>query len=247
MIKKNLFSINYLALLFLSLNNINAQQTITFPSKDKVIVTADYYEHSPYSSYIVMFHQAGYSRGEYKETAEKFKKLGYNCLAVDLRSGNEVNYIINKTALDAHEKGLTTTYFNSILDIQAAIEYACNKSRKPVIVVGSSYSASLCLLLARTNPQIKAVIAFSPGEYFGKENFIRDSISGLDMPIFAACTTDEYPFVKELLSKVNQNKLTLFKPSKGKGKHGSSALWQNNPSNNEYWLAIMLFFDQIKD
>ena len=48
-------------------------------------------------SYYVLFHQAKYSRGEYFEVAPKLNKMGFNCLAVDLRSGGEINGIPNKT------------------------------------------------------------------------------------------------------------------------------------------------------
>jgi Dienelactone hydrolase and related enzymes len=187
-----------------------AQRTITFPSLDNLPVTADLYENKRSDPYILLFHQAGYSRGEYKETAEKFVKLGYNCIAVDLRSGNEVNFIKNKTAETAIEKNLPTDYLDAKQDVQAAIEYAIKISNKTIIILGSSYSASLCLLLAKKYNQIKAVIAFSPGEYFNDANLIRDSIVGLKIPIFAASSENEFSYMQELFSKVNQSNLLLI-------------------------------------
>lgn len=226
--------------------NSLAQKTITFPSLDGLTITADLYENKNSDLFLVLFHQARFSRGEYKETAEKFVKLGYNCLAVDLRSGDEVNFVKNKTAEAAREKGLSSEYVDAKQDMQAAIEYAYNKSKKPVIIFGSSYSASLSLMIAKDNQHVKAVIAFSPGEYFEKENMIRDTIKGLSIPIFAASSVTEYPFMKELFSKTDQNNLTLFKPAKGSGDHGSKVLWENQPDNNEYWLALLMFFSQLK-
>lgn len=235
------------ALVNLVVMNACTQKTITFKSLDGLPVTADLYESKKNDPYLVLFHQADYSRGEYKETAEKFVKLGYNCLAVDLRSGDEVNFVKNKTAEIAREKGLPTEYLDAKQDMEAAIDYAFKQSQKPVIIFGSSYSASLCLILAKEKTNINAVIAFSPGEYFEKGNFIRDTIQGLAKPIFAASSISEYSYMKELFSKVNQGNLTIFKPSKGSGVHGSKALWENNSNNNEYWLALLLFFDQIKE
>jgi dienelactone hydrolase len=237
----------FLTLISILIMETAAQKTITFPSKDGLMVTADLYESGQNNPYILLFHQARYSRGEYKETAERFLKLGYNCLAVDLRSGNEVNFVKNKTAEAAKAKGLPTNYFDARPDMQAAIEYAAYKSRKEVVVLGSSYSASLALLLAKENPQIKALVVFSPGEYFDKPNLIRDTIAGLDIPVFAASSADEYPYLKELFTKVNPVNVTFFKPSKSKGVHGSSALWKQNPGSDEYWLSLLLFFDQIKE
>lgn len=226
---------------------MNAQKTITFPSIDKLTITADLYESKSADPYIVLFHQANSSRGEYKETAERFVKLGYNCLAVDLRSGDEINYVKNMTAEAAIEKNLVVGYMEAMQDMEAAILYAIRQSNQTVVVLGSSYSASLSLILAKKISQIKAVIAFSPGEYFNKPNMIRDTITGLNIPIFAASSENEFPYMKELFSKVNQDNLTLFKPTKGKGVHGSKSLWENNPTNNEYWLALMTFFGKLKD
>jgi dienelactone hydrolase len=233
-------------ILYLIVMETQAQKTITFKSLDGLIITADFYESKNTDPYLVLFHQARFSRGEYKETADRFVKLGYNCLAVDLRSGNEVNFVKNKTAEAAREKGLSTEFTDAKQDMQSAIEYAYSLSRKPVIVFGSSYSASLSLLLANNNPAISAVIVFSPGEYFGKDNLVRDTIKGMSIPVFAASSASEYPYMKELLSKIDQNNLTLFCPSKGKGEHGSKALWEKCPENKEYWLALMMFFNQIK-
>ena len=225
---------------------MSAQKTITFPSLDGLTITADLYESKNSDPYLILFHQARFSRGEYKETAERFVKLGYNCLAVDLRSGDEVNYVKNKTAEAAKEKGLSTEYADSKQDIQASIEYAYKQSKKNVIIFGSSYSASLCLILAKENVHVKAVIAFSPGEYFSKENMVRETISGLTKPIFAASSASEFPYMKEMFSSIKSNNLTLFKPTKGKGEHGSKVLWPKNPDSSEYWLSLMLFFSQIK-
>lgn len=240
---KNIF---WLIILSLNMTNAYSQKTITFPSLDGLPITADLYKGKTSDPYLILFHQAGYSRGEYKETAGKFVKLGYYCLAVDLRSGGEVNFIQNKTAEAAREKELPTDYIDAKQDMQAAIDYCYKRSNTQVIILGSSYSASLCLLLAKENPHVKAVIAFSPGEYFENKNFIRDTINGLSKPVFAASSAGEFPYLKDLFSKTDQNSLTLFKPSKGSGVHGSKALWQNNGSNNEYWLALMMFFSQIK-
>jgi dienelactone hydrolase len=223
-----------------------AQQTITFPSKDGLPITADIYESKKSDPWMLLFHQAGYSRGEYKETAEKLVKLGYNCLAVDLRSGSEVNFVKNNTFEAASNKNLRTDYIDSKPDMEAAINFAFEKSQTPVVIFGSSYSASLCLLLAKTNKNVSAAIVFSPGEYFESEHFITDQIAGLNKPIFAASSVREYPFMKALFEKTDQSALTLFKPSKGQGVHGSRALWQNNPNNNEYWLSLMLFISNLK-
>jgi dienelactone hydrolase len=224
-----------------------AQKTITFPSKDGITITADFYSNKSDEPWLLLFHQAGYSRGEYKETAEKFVKFGYNCLAVDLRSGSEVNFIKNKTAEEAKGKNLPTEYMDAKQDMESAVEYAYKQSNQPVVILGSSYSASLCLLLLKENKHVKAGIVFSPGEYFDKENFIQNEIAGLDKPVFAASSANEYPYVKDLFKQANQSAIMYFKPVKGPGVHGSKTLWANNNTNGEYWLELMVFFRQLNE
>lgn len=223
-----------------------SQEVITFPSKDSLLITATLYEEDPSYPYMVLFHQAGYSRGEYKETAPKFTNLGYNCLAVDLRSGDNVNSVYNETAKRAKDKKLSTEYLDAKQDMEAAIDYAYNKSKKPVVVVGSSYSASLALVISKNNPKVKAVVAFSPGEYFGKALNVQNSLKGFDKPVFAACSQREYSYVVTLLSNVPENLKTIFKPTEHQGEHGSKSLWASCSASKEYWLAILMFFNKIK-
>ncbi len=108
-------------------NNVNTEankELITFASDDGLTITADLYlldkENAPF---IILFHQARYSRGEYIETAKEFNKLGYSCLAVDQRSGNEVNGVVNTTNKEAVSKGLPVNYADAMLDMRAAVKY----------------------------------------------------------------------------------------------------------------------------
>lgn len=225
--------------------NIDAQQKVTFQSEDGLQITADLYEVNPDNPYLLLFHQAGYSRGEYRETVGKFTKFGYNCLAVDLRSGGEINFIQNHTALLAVQKGYTADYLSSKKDIKAAIQWVKERSDKPMVLLGSSFSASLCLWIAEENPDIKAVIAFSPGEFFGSGVNIQEKIKHLDKPVFAASSKRELPYVDTLLRFVPAANKTIFAPKSG-GEHGSKSLWRSNANNQEYWLALTMFFSKIR-
>src|SRR5437667_8940636 len=99
-----------------------AQQTITFPSKDELTITADLYEIDSTSPLILLCHQAGYSRGEYIETAKRLNKFGFNCLAIDQRSGKECNAVRNETARAAVLAGKPGNYPDAEQDIVAAID-----------------------------------------------------------------------------------------------------------------------------
>jgi dienelactone hydrolase len=223
-----------------------AQQTVIFPSTDGLLITADLYLQDKSLPYIVLFHQANFSRGEYRETAPKLMKLGYNCLAVDLRSGKEVNFIQNETAARAREKNLPVGYLDAEKDMLSAIDYIKKQSKGKIVLLGSSYSASLALKIAKGNANVSAIIAFSPGEYFQQQLVLKTALAKLDKPIFIASTTNEHPFIKEMMSGVSDNLITWWTPSKGKGIHGSKALWHSSQGNDECWMSLLMFFKSLK-
>jgi hypothetical protein len=67
---------------------IKAQEKVSFKSSDGLEITADkYFTDSESAPLILLFHQAGWSRGEYNESAPKLNKLGFNCIAFAQRSG----------------------------------------------------------------------------------------------------------------------------------------------------------------
>lgn len=222
-----------------------SQQTITFPSKDGLSITADLYVADINKPYILLLHQAGYSRGEYREIAPRLTKLGYNCLAIDQRSGYEVNYIKNETAKLAKEKGLSVEYLDAIQDIDAALDFIKSKTDLPIVIWGSSYSASLALIETAKNLRIKAAVVFSPGEYFGQDDFIKSKISKISVPILLLSSKDECDTVKELVEGIKPSLKTFHCPADD-GKHGSKALWKSNPSSKDYWMSITMFFSKLK-
>ncbi len=233
--------------LFICINIMSeAQQTITFKSSDGLVITADLYMQDKSYPFMLLFHQANFSRGEYLETAPKLLKFGYNCLAVDLRSGKEVNYIQNETAKRAREKNLPTDYLDAEKDILSSIDYIKQYSNDKIILVGSSYSASLILIIAKNNPIVSAVLAFSPGEYFEPDLNLKSELKGFNKPLFVATTKNEQPFAKEMLSDVAQSLVTWYTPTKDEGIHGSRALWQSSPENEECWMSLVMFFKQLK-
>ena len=225
---------------------LNGQEKISFTAPDGLTIYANLYEIDESLPYIILFHQAGFSKGEYKTSAIKLLKLGYNCLAVDLRSGGNVNFVQNETADEAKVKGLPTGYLDAEQDMIAAIDWTFARSNKPVVIFGSSYSASLALKIGRSNSSVKAVVAFSPGEYFQPDLVLQDHLNGFDKPVFIACSQREFTYMGTLLSAVPENLKSVFKPQVGPGEHGSKALWTSNPSSNEYWLALLLFFKTIE-
>jgi dienelactone hydrolase len=243
-----LFNSHLIIGFFLSLMvfSTSAQEKVTFQSKDGLTITADLYISATQNPYIILLHQAGYSRGEYREIAPRLVNLGYNCLALDQRSGEEVNFIKNETAARAKEKNLPVNYIDALPDIHAAIDFVKKKTSKSIVLWGSSYSASLALIVAAQELKVGALVVFSPGEYFEPNNFIHAKISKISVPVLALSSKTEYPSMVDLLSVVAKPLVTTFRPSSGAGVHGSKALWESNPSNKEYWMAVTVFFSKLK-
>lgn len=216
---------------------------LEFPSLDGLTITANSYEVIPSDQYIILCHQARYSRGEYREIAKELNKLGYNCLAIDQRSGDECNDMINETARRAKKENKATDYADAKQDMLAAIDYVKNKTGKKVILWGSSYSASLALEIGTESDDVEAVVAFSPGEYF--KYMIGDKIKGFDKPVFATGAKKEMKAIETLIGNTASGMKSVFTPS-GDGVHGSSALFAESPGNTEYWSALKAFLIQIK-
>ncbi|HET6990813.1 MAG TPA: dienelactone hydrolase family protein [Bacteroidia bacterium] len=218
---------------------------ISFQSLDGLVISGYSYFKSDSLPWILLCHQAGYSKGEYKETAPKFEALGFNCLAIDQRSGNEVNGIKNETAEHAKEQGKPTGYLDAEQDIRAAINYLFEQTKKPVIVVGSSYSAGLVLKIATGNPLVKAVLAFSPGEYYGDKLHLAESIKALDKPVFITSAKSESKDAKVIFDAIASKQKTFFEPT-SPGVHASSCLWESTNDYKEYWVAVTAFLKSVK-
>lgn len=211
-------------------------------SKDSLPITADIYEVNGMKPETLLCHQAGYSRGEYKDTALEFMKLGISTMAIDQRSGKTVNAIDNETAKAAKSRGLSTNYLDAKQDIEAAIDYLYEMNgNKPITLVGSSYSATLVLLIAKESTKVKAVIAFSPGEYF-KGIDVKNSIKDLKTPTFVTSSKKEAFALTEMVSLMGVN-MTQYIPS-FEGIHGSRALWETTEGNQDYWDALQKFYNK---
>ena len=216
---------------------------LEFPSTDGLMITANSYEVIPSDQYILLCHQAGSSRGEYREIAKKFNDLGYNCLAIDLRSGEKMNDMVNETAKRAKDQKMETDYFAAEKDILAGINYIYNKTGKKVILLGSSYSASLALKIGAQNDKVLAVMAFSPGEYLEGMN-LHESIKGISIPAFITSSKDEAAEVQKLVSGIGSSK-TVFVPEE-KGVHGASVLSDETENSEEYWNAVKEFLNTLR-
>ena len=241
---RNYSRILVVVILFFSVG-LCAQEKIEFQSRDGLLITADLYEVENPKTTILLCHQAGYSRGEYIKTALQLNVLGYSCMAIDQRSGKGVNGIPNETMAKAKAKGLGTTYLDARQDIEAAVDFLYERSdEQPILIVGSSYSATLVLLIAIENKKVKAVASFSPGEYY-KGIDVNKEISSIEKLVYVTASKSETPDLTNLVSGISSEYLTHYKPSE-KGIHGSRALWESTDGVDGYWKSFRDFLKAVK-
>ncbi|NUM81815.1 alpha/beta hydrolase [bacterium] len=220
-------------------------RALTFPSKDGLLITADYYPVANHKGVIVLCHRSHCNRGEYRETAPRLNHFGFSCLAIDQRSGMDIFGERNETKKRAKEKELPTGYRDAKPDIEAAIDYAFElNEKKPVILFGSSYSASLALLIAAKSERVRAVIGFSPGEYL-KGIDLADQIKSIRIPVFATSPKKEINQVSNVVKHINKKYVTHFKPE-AEGFHGSKTLWKSVKGFETFWKPLEQFIKKNK-
>jgi pimeloyl-ACP methyl ester carboxylesterase len=218
-------------------------ESIDFPTQGGIQGRADVYaSKNPSAALVLLFHQAGWSRGEYREVAPKLVDAGYRVMAVDQRSGGAVNGVENETHRRAGKMGLARGYLDAYADLEAALAYARKAlGATRIIVWGSSYSASLVFRLAAEHPDVvTAVLAFAPGEYFEKQKspvYIWDFAKRVKQPLFVTSSKKERAQVKPIFDASPAEKKILFTPA-SRGQHGSRALWEKFPDHDVYWAAV---------
>jgi alpha-beta hydrolase superfamily lysophospholipase len=215
---------------------------VEFASKDGLAISAVIYKIDNTSPSILLCHQAGYNLHEYDEIAPKLNGLGFNCIAIDQRSGGVLNEFENQTANRALEQNLPVQYVDAEQDILAAINYTYGYFKQPVILWGSSYSSALVLHIAAENENVKAVISFSPGDYFGDAKpLLKTTMQKMKLPYFITSSKDEADAIKDFLIGRRPSENQIHFTPEATGLHGSIALWENNPSQQEYWTAFEAF------
>jgi dienelactone hydrolase len=223
-------------------------RSISFPSEDGLVVTADLYlaGDDTTTPFIVLFHQAGASRGEYREIAPRLNALGFNCMAVDQRAGKAMQGVTNETARQARKARRPATYLDALPDMRAALRHArAHHARGVLVAWGSSYSAALVLRVAAEHPDLAdAVLAFAPGEYFrrlGKPGtWIRDAAGKIRQPVFITSARDEQRAWAAIFAAIPSPGKASYVPATG-GNHGSRALWKRFADSQGYWDAVSAF------
>lgn len=216
---------------------------IAFSAADGQRVFATYTRAStPTKKVVLLFHQASSNRHEYDPIAPELNAAGFDTLAIDQRSGGKSWGHSNKT-VDA--MGHSASYSEAYPDLQGALTWAIDQRYTTIISVGSSYSASLNLVLASENPRrLTAGTSFSPGEYFPDKDRIKNAASNVRIPYYVTAGTEvnEERRVDEVLSLVNGVNVKRYRADAGV--HGAATLRPDmNPDgykkNLEHFKAFL--------
>ncbi|PTS86603.1 alpha/beta hydrolase [Sphingomonas sp. HMWF008] len=216
---------------------------VTLKAKDGVNVYARLYLAENPKAVILLFHQAGSSKDEYATIAPRLVAAGYTALAIDQRSGGGL-YGPNETA--AHVTG-KSDYLDAAQDLQAAVDWAQTQNL-PVVVWGSSYSASLVFPLAVKNVgKIKGLLAFSPGEYFADKHLVAAAAARLTVPVYVTSAPDaeEVAAAKAITDALPPGLATRYVPTEGV--HGAATLIAaKDPKGAETnWLPVLSFLKKV--
>lgn len=230
------------AALWLAAVQTASAERVLLKAADGVTVTADLYASAGRAGpWIVLGHMAGSSRGEYAAIAPRLNRLGYNALAIDLRAGSSFGDVKNLTVASARKAGKGSDYLDAIPDIEAGIAYVRARTRGPVLLWGSSYSAALALLLAGERPGlVDGVIAFSPGEYLSGRP-VGPAAARIQVPVLVVSPPAEAGQWRAIYEAVPHARKASFTPESG-GVHGSSALIPaQSPDAAAHWRAVEAF------
>ncbi len=220
-----------------------APKAVTLRAGDGLTVFARRYDAKNPKAMILLFHQAGSSKDEYATIAPRLAKAGYASLAVDARAGGSL-YGVNETAAAMARKA---DYLEARPDLQAALEWA-ERQKLPVILWGSSYSSSLVFPLAANNPgKVRAILSFSPGEYFDDKQMVEDAAARVTVPVFvtSASKADEIAAAGAIAHAVPDGRAQQYIPKVGV--HGSSTLIAaKDPQGAETnWQPVMAFLAKV--
>jgi dienelactone hydrolase len=224
-----------------------APEAVTLTAPDGVTVYGTYYPSGNARALILLFHQAGSSKDEYVSIAPQLQRAGFAALAIDQRVGGGL-YGHNQTMAGYKDK---TDYLGALPDLEAALAWAKDKAQgKPVLLWGSSYSASLVFLVAASKSaegSVKGVLAFSPGEYFDDKKMVEKAAAQITVPVFvtSANTLEEEQEAKAILSATKSTDRQQLIPKAGV--HGSSTLIAaKNPGGaDDNWQAVLAFLKRV--
>lgn len=218
-------------------------ESIELTASDGMVVLGTFRRAVDPKALILLFHQRGSSRVEYAEIGPRLAANGYSSLAIDQRGGGDKWRVPNAPA---EAWGETDSHWEAMPDLEAALAWGAEQGL-PLALWGSSYSAALVFPLAAEHArQVKAVLAFSPGEYL--DGAVTRAAERLRAPLFvcSATTLGEVGYAQPVFDAAGSTDKVYFLPKDG-SVHGSSALirTENPEGQEEVWAAVLAFLARV--
>jgi alpha-beta hydrolase superfamily lysophospholipase len=215
-------------------------EAIELTASDGMQVPGTYRRAVDPKALILLFHQRGSSRAEYFQIAPRLLANGYSSLAIDQRGGGDRWRVPNRPA---EEWGEADSHWDAAPDLEAALAWGAEQGL-PLALWGSSYSAALIFPLAAAHAElVRAVLAFSPGDYL-EGGAVIAAAGKLAMPVFISSATslNEVGHAQPVFDAVASSRKEYFLPKAG-SVHGSSALIraENPEGHEEIWGAVLGF------
>ena len=176
--------------------------------------------------------------------------MGFNCIAVDQRSGAPMAGVTNETAERAKKEGKPMAYVDALPDLVTSLQVARKRWAKGKLIAwGSSYSAGLVLHLASREPRLAdALLSFAPGEYYTRSgkpsDWIASGTQSIKVPTFITSAKNEHSQWKPMYDGIPAEFRSFYLPETS-GRHGSRALWKETPDHSGYWDATSAFLEQF--
>jgi len=224
---------------------------VEFESSDGLRVSADLYSTDPRAPTILLVHQSGASRGEYRQIAPRLKQMGFNALAIDNRWGrvDRWNGVENLTAQRHGTAAIVASgdrakirAIDRVSDLRAAVRWlAAQGFTGALLLWGSSITANGVLAVATEDPRVAAVLAFSPGEYDEQnKTAMQQQVQQLKAPVLIACGEDEHELCHEIYRAIPGEQKRFYIAARGR--HGSSILL-DDPAN---WKPVEEFLEAFR-
>ncbi len=194
---------------------------------------------------ILAFHQGGSSgEAEYAPIIPRLLEEGFGVLTIDQRRGGDRFMGQNRVSSNFDQE--TVGYCDVIEDLEAAFSYALGvEDVDEIIAWGSSYSASLAVMLGASHPElISRVLAFSPasGESMAGCNPLSSAFD-LRQPALFLRPKSEMSFgsvAADMDAYINMgHQIFVASP----GAHGSSMLVDSRAEGDteKTWNAVLEF------
>ena len=230
----------------LTLTSNPEPQEITFTTKDGVLIYGDYYHTGSEYPIILLFHQGGSNgRAEYTPIIPSLLERNYNILTIDQRQGGQIYGSYNRTVADLKT---SYTYCEAYQDLQSSLEDVQTLQTGPIIVWGSSYSASLAIQLAKKNTEsVSAVLAFSPASGGPMQECKPDPfLENLEVPLLVLRPESELEIESAKAQFELVKKLGHRTYAAQNGTHGSSMLVAERVEGEvgKNWAAVFSFIEE---